>query len=270
MADGSHDFSESGISLLLDDGSHTHVWLDLHSVIADESALHALYGCRGPGGIRCCMLCANIYNILYKARSIVENDRRKIARYSTTSDFDAIVLHTSESISAVIDRLAGLKGRLSNADFEEVEKLQGWNYKPDGAMWDPEFRKRIDPPSKATLDGMHIYFVKGVFNGAAGQLIRHSKDNGIRLSELEAYAKLWQLPRPHAEKTGIAAAFPSGRLNSLLQAKTFEVAASEGLGIYPILGQYCSSKLGHAIAPHCICFLTLCRVISLWLRRTPP
>ena len=264
-----YDFSTAGIQLRLVDGSCKHVWLDLHFVIADEAALHALYCCKGAGGIKPCMLCANIVNMMYRDRRLVENDRTRIARYSNTCEFDSFVLHTSESIEGIIHKLESLAGTVSKTDFEEMEKLLGWNRSPYSAMWDPEFRKRIDPPTKATFDGMHCFFVSGVFNELAGKLIWHIRDADIPLKNLKEYVSSWKFPKTVADKTGVAEAFNQQRLASSLNAKTFKASASEGLGVYPILAQFCNSlKASDSLGPHCECFLKLARGIALWQRAT--
>ncbi len=266
FSESSHDYAKSGINLQLVDGSSRHLWLDLRFVLADEAALHSLYGCKGASGIKCCMLCSNICNVLHKERQIVERDRARVARYSNTPDFDALVLHTSESISAIMAKLE-LNKALASPDLEELEKLLGWNYLPHGAMADPSFRQRIDPPSRVTFDGMHVFYVNGVFNQCVGRLLWHFRNAKIPLSALEAYAKVWIFPRALGQKSGIAEAFSPDRLASSLKAGTFKATASEGLGVYPILAQFCYSRLHlAAVAPHCQCFLLLARCLGLWQR----
>ena len=266
---GSHDFSTAGITLKLVDNSCKHVWLDLHFVIADEAALHSLYCCKGSGGIKPCMLCTNIVNIAYRARRLVENDRLRIARCSNTCEFDSLVMHTSASVDALINKLDGLHATVGKTEFEEVEKLLGWNRRPDSAMWDPEFRKRIDPSTKATYDGMHCFFVSGVFKELTGQLVWHVRNANIPLKSLHDYVSSWKFPKAIADKTGVAEAFSHDRLASSLKAYTFKASASEGLGIYPILAQFCNSiKTTHGLGPHCECFLALARCIALWQRAT--
>ena len=45
-----HDLRTAGLSLQLPDGTRAHLWFELGPVIADEVALHQIYGCKGAGG----------------------------------------------------------------------------------------------------------------------------------------------------------------------------------------------------------------------------
>ena len=61
-----HDLRRSGVCLDLKTGNSLHLWISLDIVVADEAALHYMYGCKGAGGLKCCLLCQNIFN--YKKR----------------------------------------------------------------------------------------------------------------------------------------------------------------------------------------------------------
>ena len=56
-----HNFHSSGISLQLPNGEHLQVYMRLEIVIADEAALHSIYTCKGASGLKCCLLCQNIF-----------------------------------------------------------------------------------------------------------------------------------------------------------------------------------------------------------------
>ena len=49
------------------------IYLDVGYVLADESALHALFASKGSSGLKPCYFCLNIYNKL-TAREVVERD----------------------------------------------------------------------------------------------------------------------------------------------------------------------------------------------------
>ena len=150
-ADG-HDLSTAGIHLDLFTGETKHIWMDLSVVVADEGALHALYGSKGASGIKPCMKCANIFNFK-TVRSPVERDTTGTALYHTTHEFDKLILHTPATIDATIAKLQASRRQ----DLEELETRTGWNHVPNGAMIDPNFRRRIDPCSKVVYDGMHCF-----------------------------------------------------------------------------------------------------------------
>jgi hypothetical protein len=257
-----HDLSKSGICLTLSDGTLLHLWLELHFVIADEAALHYLYGCKGASGLKPCLECSNIFNWRFRARGIVETIRS--ARYHWTCDFDALVLHDFDSLSAIIRRLQGAKIAMSNEDFQELQTNIGWTLIPNGVMADDECRRRVS--RRAVLDAMHILFVQGIFGWCAGQVLSAMKEATMPVANLHAYFSAWRLPKA-SPSNEVAAAFHPTRLASSLTAGTFKCTASEALGIFPIWAQYCQANAGCVVKDHFACFLSLARVIALWQRR---
>ena len=258
-----HDLSKSGICLQLHDGTSAHLWLDLKYVVADEAALHYLYSCKGSAGIKPRMACTNIYNWRYKAREIVEKMHK--ARYHWTSDFDALVLHDFDSVSATVRSLEASQKTLSQHDFKEEETLLGWNLNPQGAMFDDECRKHV--ACKQVFDFMHVVFVQGVFNHCGGKLLRAMQEADMPMQNLHAYFKLWRLPKASPGLNNAAGAFHADRLRNSLAAGFFKCTASEALSIYPIWAQYCQATMPGSAKDHSDCFLRLTRIVALWQRR---
>ena len=68
-----HDARQAGFQVdVLGHGS-LRIYLDIGYVLADESALHALFASKGSSGLKPCYFCLNIYN-KNTARQIVERD----------------------------------------------------------------------------------------------------------------------------------------------------------------------------------------------------
>ena len=86
------------------------------------------------------MKCANMFNYQHKARRLVEDDRTGVKRYHCTHDFDALVLHTQESLTSIMTKLEDSK-RAAAPNFDELEVMLGWSYIPGGAMFCHEFRR---------------------------------------------------------------------------------------------------------------------------------
>eukprot|EP00971_Amphidinium_carterae_P262428 5205531-Amphidinium_carterae.1 len=59
---GAHDFAKAGIFVKLPDGSGLRLFLKFGMKLADESALHSAFGCKGSSGLKPCLLCQNIFN----------------------------------------------------------------------------------------------------------------------------------------------------------------------------------------------------------------
>ena len=64
------------------DNSTAVIFANVSTVIADAEALHALYGCKGTSGPKCCMCCVNAFNT-NTVRKVVENDKTGFAVYHT-------------------------------------------------------------------------------------------------------------------------------------------------------------------------------------------
>ena len=71
-----HGPTTAGVSLQLHTGLQTIMWLKLGQVIADEAALHMLWGAKGAAGLKPCMLCCNVFNKLYRAKPEQQLTRR--------------------------------------------------------------------------------------------------------------------------------------------------------------------------------------------------
>ena len=152
--DAGHHFAKSGIHLDLHGGGTAHLWFDCKIVVADEAALHGLLSCKGSSGLKCCCMCANIFNWKID-RGCIARDRSGTARYHTTHDFDSLVLHTPSSIDTIFRSL----GAAAASELAELETRLGWKWELRSGMVDPAFRRQINPCASVTFDGMHCFFV---------------------------------------------------------------------------------------------------------------
>ena len=260
--DAGHHFAKSGIHLDLHGGGTAHLWFDCKIVVADEAALHGLLSCKGSSGLKCCCMCANIFNWKID-RGCIARDRSGTARYHTTHDFDSLVLHTPSSIDTIFRSL----GAAAASELAELETRLGWKWELHSAMVDPAFRRQINPCASVTFDGMHCFFVNGVFNHAAGKLIKRLKELKI-MTEIEEFVNLWKCPRQLSNRISIQEVFSPDRIKSSLAAGTLKCSASEGVSIVPILAQYCLIVLRRlpGIREHLECFLALALAIGRWQR----
>ena len=117
---GRHDMSTAGVHLKLHDGSSLHIVVSLEIVIADELALHCFYMCKGSSGLKPCMLCANVFN-RNNTREVLQHDRTGVAIDHCCSDSSKIVLHTSDTIRALIRRLAAAEPAMGKVAFEKLQ-----------------------------------------------------------------------------------------------------------------------------------------------------
>ena len=260
----------SGIGLTMSDGSYQHLVMHLGCFLADEAALHLGYCCKGASGLKCCLLCANIFN--YKVRrDIVELDATGIAQHHTTHDASKLKLHTPASITAILRQLQNSHGTISKRAFEELETTLGWNYSPHGVLWNPIAKPHIEPSEKATFDWMHIIFVHGIFGVHMGQVMWRLKEEGVSYAKIHEFLQTLSWPRQHGKNCGKDTCIPK-RARSCWDSVVFKCTASEGLSLIPILARYFTEFMHRDPAPSAVAkgvaanFLQLVFVVHLILR----
>ena len=172
---GSHSFSLSGVKLQLADGSFVLIFGALRIILADEAALHAMFGCKGSSGLKCCLLCTNFYNAK-SGRDIVRRDPTHTAVDRTCTDISKLQFATTEVLTAILAMLEACHATLGKGQCDELQTRLGWNYQPHGVMFHASSRAICDPSKIASFDSMHILCVNGVFNSHAGLMLRAFRD----------------------------------------------------------------------------------------------
>lgn len=187
-----HDLRRSGINVELTGGTSVHLWMNLGIVLADEAALHAMYGCKGAAGLKPCLLCQNIFNH-QNARGISENDMDGWVQTHACTDSSKIVVHTPETIDAIVNRLAAAARVMNKSAFAELQTSLGWSLVPNGTMGDEFSRLLCEPTQHALYDWMHVLFVNGVFNNHCGRLLEAVKPFQITAAKLNEYIEFWNV-----------------------------------------------------------------------------
>ena len=197
---GQH-MGKSGVWLKLSDGTELQLFLDMGMLLADEAALHAVYNCKGAGGLKPCLLCQNIFSAK-SVRDVAGNDRSGWAQPHTVWDSCKLVPHTSATLAALRRRLQTASNTLSKADMDEVETRLGWNWDEHSPLANPEVMAHLDPPSRCTYDWMHVFFVGGIFCVHVGLMMWRLKPFGITYATLQAYMLPWRWPAAAGHRHG--------------------------------------------------------------------
>ena len=265
----SHDFSNSGINLTLLDGASLRIFMKLEIIISDEAALHAIYMCKGSSGLKPCFLCQNIFDYKRNARGIVEGDESGVAQYHCCSDASKLVLHTPDTLSAIVRRLVAAATTMSRADFAELQTRLGWNHTFGSLMLNGRLRSLCDPSQHACFDWMHVYFVSGIFNVHAGQLMSALREYGVSYEKLCQYTSEWHWP----SRLGVANAadvFGKRRAKASWEAGTLKATASEGLSLLPVMANFLNAiaeqTQSETLKTHVSCFLHLAQIIGCIMR----
>ena len=134
---GGHHLQRAGISLDFPHGPSIRLFAKLASVLADEAALHEIWGCKGSGGVKNCVECINILNRNWVAADDVEEgDSLKL--YTKVFDICECDLQTAQTIRIIIDGLAAARATMSNTDFEAKQTRVGFNHNPFGLLQDAQ------------------------------------------------------------------------------------------------------------------------------------
>ena len=261
----SHDFSKSGVHLEMEDGTPLTIFADVAMFIADESALHAVYGCKGASGLKPCFACSNVYNH-GSTRGVVENDRSKQAVYHTCTELSKMKFTTRAIMEGIVRRLTAAAG---TPDLGEVQTCLGWKYMPNGVMFNAVSRRRLCPTRVACYDWAHIIFVNGVFNIHAGILLHTLRALKVDINIICQYVKSFHWP---CNSMSGADVFSKDRIAKSLPEKRLKCTASEGMSVLPVLAQFCQHLSRHhansGVRDNAYCFVQLALVAGMIFRST--
>ncbi len=264
-----HDFSRSGVNVEFHDGGHALIHADLRLVLADESALHAIYACKGSSGLKICLICTNVYNGT-NPREVAAADRTRTAVYHTCAEVARFQHITPAIMAAIVRRLTGAAASLSATKLDEIQTDIGWKYVLHGLMLSESTRVRCCPSTRAAFDWAHVFFVNGVFNVAGGLLLHSLRRLKVDMSAVSGYIGLFRWPSGIGESVKPHEVFSKSRLASSLEKKTLRCSASEGLCVLPVLAAFGetlnSSHPDPEVRRHAHCFLLLALVIGQVLR----
>ena len=260
-----HNPSTAGVSLQLHTGLQTIMWLKLGQVIADEAALHMLWGAKGASGLKPCMLCLNVFNRLYRAeaRAIMDTDGLTMDH----DDWDAskMILHTPGSLASIVRRISA---PMPKTHLAALETDLGWNLAPESILWHNSLLKHCHPCSSVLFDWMHVFLVGGVFNTIALAVLMVLVNDGITWEHIDAYVSAWTLPS--AVQSKIDDVFKPRRLSKHKDAGELKCTASECLSLTQVLAHFMqeivSGSRSTEVKRHALCYLLMVRLIELLQR----
>ena len=166
-----HDMATAGITVGRP-GRCMHLFLNVGAILADEGAIHAIYACKGAGGLKPCLMCRNVYDAK-NVREVVERDTTGTAVHHACADNAKLLPLTGTVLNAIFRQLAAIaalpksKGRL-----EEAQTSLGWTHCPGSLLQSGAgLLNRFLPLDTCIWDSTHALFVNGVFNAHMGQLM---------------------------------------------------------------------------------------------------
>lgn len=199
-------------------------------IVGDAPALQFCWGWKGATGVKCCLFCSNVCLHSYE---LADHDRSGQLVSQCELDETKYALQTDRSVRDSVDLLARSFGTIGRGRFDNMEKALGFNYLPEGALFNNDLMQHLDggPISITQYDFMHIYYVGGIWNTECGYLLERLKKAGI-ISYREVHDALqpWMFPK-HFKSRGITG---QGVFKKHSDGEA-KCSASEGLSIYPLI-----------------------------------
>ena len=249
-----HDL-RAGLCLQTPGGPHV-LFAKLEVLVADEAALKHSVESKGAAGVLFCMRCSNV--VPHKSRlGDVSND----VVPSTCTNYARFKLHTNASTRELLRHLQEQEGRLSQARFRELEKVLGFNFRPNGLLMDDVFGYAM--PECIMFDWMHIYMVHGTVGNEVGYLLAVLRDAGFTEERIGEFVDAFKWP------SQFSGASPKGLLKQKRDHKRSPLrgSASEQLNLLPVLRLFILLFVWHHVPEDvqqaCRCFLKLVELIEM-------
>lgn len=257
------DATADGIELKLYGGGNMRVYLRLGTVLADEPALKEIYGCKGHGGTKPCMLCQNA--VLHRAPGGADglHLHSAYARSIATADITEFIPHTDDSIRTCVQRLRGYKATLTETEYEVRSQMLGFTYNPHSIILDE--RLQVKAASTLMYDWAHCYVCDGGLADAEfGMLMKQFSSTTSTYSELGEYVRMWSFPA-QVEITSVNQLFSVSANKNNVRRGTFSSGASEFLSLAPILKRYFKHVVlpKGEMQPHVKSFLAVLDVVDI-------
>ena len=269
-----HCVATGGFSLHLTNGRVVRIFCRLACMVSDEAALKAFWQCKGAGGLKSCMLCANCVDHTGRTAngvSLLDFDASGRLVPGSCSDIRQFVSHTRTSVMVVLEHLNHTHSASSKTILEKQEKLHGWLVPTHNLLMTADIGPLLDPTTQTCFDWVHCYLVHSLFNKQTYELLEAIAPQVTRV-DVDGYMQLWHWPkRLEGRSVTGKQAFGGKRSANSKVAKTFNASASEALSIYPVLANFLRRHClpafhlaGAAIAiQHCEAFFALCLVLDL-------
>lgn len=242
-------------------GGMKHLFLSMGGIIQDGGAHKLTWNCKGDAGTKFCILCKNL--VSHKS-NIVQQDGEAILTSSMHS-WNDLVLASSSDIYKSIDTLTAKKDQLNNADFKLWEQASGYNFEPEGLLFDMDLRQFLKPAQHFIHDYMHAILCNGVLATILNLCFSDLEASGMIdvYDTFHKYMKLWHLPR--ARNAKLSELFTAKKKKANKEANTVKASASEFLGLYPILVYFMQKTLipAEVCAKQCVVFLELSNLLDL-------
>ena len=231
------NLKHGGMQLEGPDGSSFRLWADMGLMVQDGGAHKLVWGCKGDGGSRLCMLCKNL--VAEKAGLAGGSSGRLT---DDLMDRSKLLFASNAEICATVRRLHAYKATCSNKDeFKLRQQAWGFTYQEHGVLEDNDLSEYVKPADQFVHDWQHGIFNNGMFNVLAylffNTIAKETKSLKIWRGFRE-YLNAWHFPRCLKFDPVKADIFSDTRIKSHKEAETVKMTASEGRCVLPVLSLF--------------------------------
>ena len=255
-----------GVHCELPDSTMLKIYCEFSCMLADESALHGLWYCKGSSGIKCCLQCMHIVNKNWDgAEYLLPEDNLKT--WSQVVDARELTLHSKDSIMDIIHQLQIAKEVLGVGDFKAKETRLGWKYNSHSVLSDVESRNLVDPAEHNTYDWSHN-LCQGIFQIVLWLVLEQLAPYNFKFTMIHEYLQRWSWPRRLDAKNACGKdLFSPKRTASHRAAKLIKAQISEVLSVHHVIAHWIRACVmpSKIASDACRVYLLLSTLISmLW------
>ena len=258
-----------GIQLKEPTGKRLRFRLILAYILQDGAAHKYVFCTKGDNGCKMCLLCRNSVAI---DTDFKDDDDEIVVRASVTYEHECDFADDND-IRGTIARLKEKHEAFENdemkaGEFATWQKAIGLNWEPDGLLMDSELAEFIRPTKHYMHDWMHCLFVQGIFQTVVWLLFAAINDAfnlslSVLFQMMHDYISMWVQPRDKG--IDLKDNFLPKRLEADKRSKNFKCKASDGLGLYSLIGLWlmCFILPTGKCQAECKAFLCMCDMIDL-------
>ena len=230
-----HNMEHGGCRFTLH-GRDVRIWVKFGGFIADESALHGIWLCKGASGIKMCVICMNMVNKNWIGGAGLDADSF-LKPFNRIFKCHLCELHTKETIQHIVDTLAADKPFLTVDAFKAKQMALGFSHNPHSILLDPALRGIVDPATQTFFDWPHS-ILQGVFPVQLSLLEARLAVHHVQLYKfLDEYLQGWSAPKLKSG-SGWRGTFNARRRDTMISGEKFKASMSETLALHPIIGHW--------------------------------
>ena len=238
-------------------GRYARFHFQLGNILADGDAIRAIFSWKGASGKLPCMLCSNVLSERCASDRLVYIDCPHVERFLLASD---------DEIWAKADRLHADHGTGTKTAFENLQKIYGLTYCPDGVLWDFQLRPYLSPSKVTTYDSMHVLLGNGMAQNETGYLLVALRDLGITWEHMRRYAQGgWNCCSCSGSNGLLKGCWSKAREAAWSSSGVFKCSASEMLLVMPLILHFLHKTLQpiNKLPDHIASYEALARIVSL-------